>query len=219
MKSRHLLTRAVAWVLADAVPRTSSRDEWRLLYASDTHGKSYAACTSKIEDQGPVLVLVSSTTGRKFGGFCGGNLTKKSGFFGDSSSFVYSISPMLALYKASGHNTNFVYFAHGFTADRFPNGIGLGGVMGNFVFFIASNLEYGHTRGKMATFHPAPCLSGAESNFEIDGIEVWAVTPPSEEKQRERKSGASVLSEKYREEKMLLAFASRDQGGPGREER
>ena len=158
-------------------------------------------------------------------------------FYGDASSFVFSLRPAVSVYRATGHNQNFVWCGAGFTSERFPNGIGFGGQVGHFSVFLDGDFEGGHSRDGAATYG-SPNLSGQTTNFNVDAVEAWGVGPTPDEdddeglrlnkhtgaakggKGKGRRGARGVLHDaRHNDARMLMETARRDAGGPEREER
>ena len=220
-RARPLLTPTGAWLLAEGMP-WDWRRRWRMLYASDLHGLSFQTFLGRVAAEGPVLVVARAKTGAVFGGFASAPLAPRAEFYGDARSFVFSLEPMAAVYRATGHNTHFVWCAAGFTSERFPNGVGFGGQVGHFAVFLNGDFEGGHARDKAATYG-APSLAGQAGDFELESVEAWGVGPTPEEelgtRRGRRGTGGGVLHPKFDEVRRLMEAGRTDAGRPQREER
>lgn len=103
---------------------------------------------------------------------------------------------------------NFQYLASGCQSGINPNGLGMGGQVKHFAFYLDSSLDFGHSFPS-ATFNNSTLLSDKkETDFEVDVIEVWA---PSESVSdgsggEGRKKGV-LKNEKFNTDKKILQFA------------
>ena len=89
-------------------------------YAVIEHGDVHTECVS-----GPAMVLVRDKKGHLFGGYAAEGWSKHGQFYGSALSFIFSVSPAVARFRASGANDNMLWCGQGFS--QLPNGIGWGG--------------------------------------------------------------------------------------------
>ena len=95
------------------------------------------------------------------------------------------------MYSPTGINSNHVYFNQG--SKSFPNGLGMGGQIDYFAFFVDCDLERGVSRGcPSTTFGNMPVHlsqlkeqlqagSGGGDEFKVEGIEVWCLLERDQE--------------------------------------
>ncbi|XP_012586126.1 PREDICTED: TLD domain-containing protein 1 isoform X1 [Condylura cristata] len=101
------------------------RHRWRLLFASELHGHSFAQLLGHIVHQGPCVTLLEDHDGHVFGGFASCSWEVKPQFQGDSRCFLFSISPQMAVFTHTGYNNHFMYLNHG--QQTIPNGLAKNG--------------------------------------------------------------------------------------------
>ena len=107
---------------------------------------------------------------RIFGGFARESWVQAPNFYGSESCFLFSAQPELGVYRwvthsahrnvivrclhrvsrPSGHNKNFMYCNSG--ASSLPNGIGMGGQLEYFGFFLDDTLDKGHSQARYVIF-------------------------------------------------------------------
>jgi TLD len=103
--------------------------DWKLLYASKTHGKSWTVFMKSLPLAQKSLLVFRDTDGHVFGAYSNVVLKHDPKFTGDSSCFLLSISPSLRVYTASGINSNYIYYNSG--QKTLLNGLGFGGQVFN----------------------------------------------------------------------------------------
>uniref|UniRef100_G3N5N9 MTOR-associated protein MEAK7 n=1 Tax=Gasterosteus aculeatus aculeatus TaxID=481459 RepID=G3N5N9_GASAC len=180
---------------------------WRLVFSTQLHGESFARMASGLtKGGGPTLLLVRDAGGHVFGAFASRGWEVKPQFQGDWRCFLFTVSPRLRVYKATGNNEHYKYLNHG--QQTMPNGLGMGGQHGYFGLWLDSDFGRGHSRARpKCTTYGSPRLSG-EEDFSVDSVEVWAVgRPPAPE---EDQGGASGSRRRTREGPQGAG------GGPGR---
>ena len=149
---------------------------WRLLFSTVHHGQSFTTMMRDITDKGPTVIVIKDTSGHVFGGFASQSWNPSPKFSGTSRCFLFSCQPNIAIYQATGCNENYMYFNHG--QDTMPNGIGMGGQLGYFGFWLDYDFGSGHSHAKpqCTTFNSLQLSK--EANFTIHTLEVWGVGPP-----------------------------------------
>ncbi|XP_020844915.1 MTOR-associated protein MEAK7 [Phascolarctos cinereus] len=146
---------------------------WKRIFSSQIHGCNFAKFCGNIIDKGPCLLVVKDRDGHVFGGFSSHSWAVKGQFQGDSRSFLFTISPNIAVYTYSGYNDHYMYLNHG--QQTIPNGLGMGGQFDYFGLWIDYDFGKGHSKAKpRCSTYNSPQLS-AKENFEFDILEVWAV--------------------------------------------
>ncbi|KAJ3036007.1 hypothetical protein HDV00_003142 [Rhizophlyctis rosea] len=197
-----LLTREDIYLLNEALPSEVRLDTWTGLFSSERDGGSWTVFHSRVEEAGATVVVVKDKTGNVFGGFAGTEWSVKPKFYGDSSSFLFSLQPSMRIYRPTGINQNYQYFNHGM--HTLPNGIGFGGQLNYFGLWIDSSFERGHSRGNpRSTTYDNPQLSGTEE-FEIDFVEAWLIKPKEvDDRLVDTKNKGSILSSNPEAEAIL----------------
>ncbi|XP_043754124.1 MTOR-associated protein MEAK7 isoform X3 [Cervus elaphus] len=99
------------------------RLRWRLLFATELHGNSFAQLCGRITHRGPCLVLLEDCDGHVFGGFASCSWEVKPQFQGDDRCFLFSVSPRMAVYTCTGYNDHYMYLNQG--RKTIPNGLGI----------------------------------------------------------------------------------------------
>ncbi|RKO82995.1 TLDc domain-containing protein, partial [Blyttiomyces helicus] len=84
---------------------------------------------------------------------------------GDSSNFLFTLLPTLALYRPTSYNTNYQYF--NYAMATLPNGLGFGGQMEYFGLWIDASFESGHSKA-----HPRSSTYG---NLRLSGREEFSI--------------------------------------------
>ncbi|KAG8513148.1 MTOR-associated protein MEAK7 [Galemys pyrenaicus] len=165
------------------------RHRWRLLFASELHGHSFAQLLGHIVHQGPCVTLLEDRDGHVFGGFASRSWEVKPQFQGDNRCFLFSIMPRMAVFTHTGYNNHFMYLNHG--QQTIPNGLGMGGQHNYFGLWIDVDFGKGHSKAKpMCTTYSSPQLS-AKEDFQFEKMEVWAVGDTEESQLA--KTGKSIL--------------------------
>jgi len=202
--------------LADVLLINSSlpvelRNEWRFLFSSRIHGESFSRLLGAIVDKGPSIIVIKDQDGGVFGGFASTSWTVSPQFTGTDKNFLFSLSPKMAVYQTTGFNDHYQYL--NIQQQTFPNGLGMGGQLNYFGFWI--DAEYG--KGKCSpscTTYTYRQLS-AKANFLIDSVEVWAVGPePEKDEEEERRPAGSVL-DNNREGKAMLDIIGKERHSEG----
>lgn len=195
------ITPVWAWVLSQSLP-AEFRVRWRLLFNSWRHGSSYSTLMERVAGEAPTLLVLKDDGGHVVGGYAPVPWTKHGDFYGEFTTFVFSLLPATRVYRASGINAHFQWCGVGFS--QLPNGIGFGGQKGNCALWLDSSFDVGVSR-PAATF-ASPSLTHAQS-FRVASVEVWAVGPrEGEEEAGGEGEGASVL-DRFKEERQIMQWA------------
>ncbi|KAL3897682.1 MAG: hypothetical protein SGCHY_003249 [Lobulomycetales sp.] len=152
-------------------------NSWDRVFSSadDGHGWTlfYAGL---LKHPGSTIIVLRDKQGNVFGGYNSCEWKNRPTFFGDSKSFIFSLYPRQRVYHASGINHNFQYLNSG--SRTLTSGIGMGGQVDFFGWYISQDFENGHTRGlPTSTTFGNPPLSGDDEDFLLDQVEVWLVKP------------------------------------------
>ena len=161
------------------------RPVWRPLFNTDTHGESFSKLAGAVTRQGPTLVLVSDEAGNKFGGFATDPWVMGPKFCGKPETFLFHLNPKMNIYDSTPFNTNYQYF--NLKQKTMPNGLGMGGQLEYFGFWIDHEFGIVKTSPSCSTYH-SPQLG--ETEGKIRGLEVFGV---GELKIDEDEDGPSVL--------------------------
>ncbi|XP_068941749.1 MTOR-associated protein MEAK7 isoform X2 [Petaurus breviceps papuanus] len=100
---------------------TRLQHTWKLIFSSQIHGYNFAKLCGNIIDKGPCLLVVKDRDGYIFGGFSSHSWAVKGQFQGDNRSFLFTISPNIAVYTYSGYNDHYMYLNYG--QQTIPNGL------------------------------------------------------------------------------------------------
>ena len=161
------------------------RNVWRPLFNSDVDGESFSKFAGSITKQGPTIIVIWDKAGNIFGGFATESWKPSPKFVGKSESFLFHLSPELNVYHSTPFNTNYQYF--NLKQKTLPNGLGMGGQLEYFGFWVDAEFGILQTSPSCSTFH-SPQLG--ELQGKIDKIEVFGV---GELKVEDDEVGASVL--------------------------
>lgn len=161
-------------VIMAKLPPECARATWVQLFCSNKNGKSFTTFYNSIIDKGPVVVVVQDKDGHVFGGFVSPNVVlSQKEYFGDMSSFLFTVAPKSQIFMPTGFNCNLVYLnviEHRHKPSCFAMG-GSSSVYFNFSLSIDNDLSTGQSNEHIATFNN-PILSGKQQ-FEIEKLEVW----------------------------------------------
>lgn len=183
---RCLLDLPTLMFLAPQLPDSYSAP-WRMVFSTRLHGESFTRMVGGLMKRGPTLLLIKDTKGHVFGGFASHAWEVKPQFQGDSRCFLFTVSPTLRVYTATGYNQHFMYLNQ--NQQTMPNGLGMGGQHGYFGLWLDSDFGRGHSRARpKCTTYGSPQLSGDE-DFTLDSMEVWAVGKPPEPEEGEEGDG------------------------------
>ncbi|VVC41183.1 TLDc domain [Cinara cedri] len=163
----------VGWIMfiKNSLP-VECQENWRLLFSSSSHGESFQSLSSAIIDQGDTILILRDHIGNVFGGYASQPWLLKPKFYGDSSSFLFSLHPNLNICNASGHNDHYMYMNNG--QYTLPNGIGMGGQLDYWGLWLDAEYGIGLSNVSCSTYSDYSMLS-AVKDFKIDALEVWCV--------------------------------------------
>lgn len=154
------------------------------LYASSNDGLSFNRLQNALLGySGPTLLIVRAVSGAIFGAFTASAWKESKDFYGNTDCFLFSLSPVTAVYRPSGNQRNYMYcnsFARSRGYDRQAHGIGFGGSVDEPRLFLTESFDDCRAGARDLTFENGsllpPLPSGAQqSTFEIDVVEVWGV--------------------------------------------
>ena len=161
------------------------RQVWRPLFNTDTHGESFSKFAGAITKQGPTILIISDEDGNVFGGFATAPWAMNPKFCGNAETFLFHLNPKMNIYDSTPFNSNYQYF--NLKQKTMPNGLGMGGQLEYFGFWIDHEFGIVKTSPSCSTYQ-SPQLGGTEGK--IRRLEVFGV---GELKIDEDEEGPSVL--------------------------
>jgi len=161
------------------------RHLWRPIYNTDIHGESFSKFTGCITNQGPSVIVVWDDQGNVFGGFATDSWKLGPKFYGKPETFLFHLHPKMNIYDTTPFNTNYQYF--NLKQKTMPNGLGMGGQLEYFGFWIDSEFGIVKTSPTCSTYHSAQLGQG---DGKIKKIEVFGVGDLNED---DLEAGRSVL--------------------------
>ena len=161
------------------------RHLWRPIYNTDIHGESFSKFTGCITNQGPSIIVVWDDQGNVFGGFATNSWKMGPKFYGKPETFLFHLHPKMNIYDTTPFNTNYQYF--NLKQKTMPNGLGMGGQLEYFGFWIDSEFGIVKTSPTCSTYHSAQLGQG---DGKIKKIEVFGVGDLNED---DLEAGRSVL--------------------------
>ncbi|XP_029951949.1 MTOR-associated protein MEAK7 [Salarias fasciatus] len=180
---------------------------WRLVFSTQLHGESFTRMLDGLMRKGPTLLLVRDTKGHVFGGFASHSWELKPQFQGDSRCFLFSVSPQLRVYSATGYNEHYMYLNQ--HQQTMPNGLGMGGQHDYFGLWLDCDFGRGHSRARpRCTTYGSPQLS-ADEDFGLDRVEVWAVGKPPEPEEGEEEGGKRSILDADLEAQALMEMTGK----------
>ncbi|XP_065167245.1 MTOR-associated protein MEAK7 [Atheta coriaria] len=181
--------------------------EWRFLFSSEIHGESFSTLIGRIVNQGPSVLILDDMNGCIFGGFAPSNWALGPNFFGDTSSFLFTLAPKMRVFESTGYNQHFQYL--NLYQQTMPNGLAMGGQHGYCGLWLDEEYGKGHTSESCTTYKEYTQMSQTKE-FQFRHLEVWGLgqPPPTPQERGERVPGMSVLDGNP-ENKALLKMAGR----------
>lgn len=156
----HLISTEDFSRLAKHMPPRCSLMGWVLLYSTLEHGVSLSTFLRKTRNHKPTLLVIEDSNKHVFGAFCTGEW-KSGEYTGTGESFVFTLSPVFAVFAWSGMNDLNMYLGGDY--------LGIGGG-GNVGLYLGADFEFGSSR-RCETFLN-DCLA-SEEDFTIVVVEVW----------------------------------------------
>ncbi|CAG9760271.1 unnamed protein product [Ceutorhynchus assimilis] len=183
--------------------------EWRFLFSSEIHGESFSTLIGRIVNQGPSVLVLEDRSGYVFGGFAPANWALGPNFFGDDSSFLFTLSPRMRIFPSSGYNQHFQYL--NLHQQTMPNGLAMGGQHNYCGLWVDSEYGQGHSSESCTTYASYQQLSHTKE-FHFRHMEVWGLgqPPPTPQEKGERAlgKGGSILDNNA-ESKAMLKMAGK----------
>ncbi|KAF2892482.1 hypothetical protein ILUMI_13701 [Ignelater luminosus] len=180
--------------------------EWRFLFSSEIHGESFSTLIGRIVNQGPSVLVVEDRNGHMFGGFAPASWLLGPKFYGDDSSFLFTLAPKMRVFPSTGYNQHFQYL--NLHQQTMPNGLAMGGQHGYCGLWLDHEYGKGHTSETCTTYSGYSQMSYSKE-FQYRHLEVWGLgAPPPTPQERGERVGMSVL-EGNQESKTMLKMAGR----------
>ncbi|KAF7270287.1 MTOR-associated protein MEAK7 isoform X1 [Rhynchophorus ferrugineus] len=183
--------------------------EWRFLFSSEIHGESFSTLIGRIVNQGPSVIVLEDRSGYVFGGFAPANWTLGPNFFGDDSSFLFTLSPRMRIFPSTGYNQHFQYL--NLHQQTMPNGLAMGGQHNFCGLWLDAEYGKGHSSESCTTFSGYQQMSHTKE-FHFRHLEVWGLgqPPPTPQERGERVigKGGSILDGNA-ESKAMLKMAGK----------
>ncbi|XP_018576195.1 TLD domain-containing protein 1 [Anoplophora glabripennis] len=190
--------------------------EWRFLFSSEIHGESFSTLIGRIVNQGPSVLIVEDRNGYMFGGFAPANWELGPKFFGDDSSFLFTLAPRMRVFPSTGYNQHFQYL--NLHQQTLPNGLAMGGQHGYCGLWIDSEYGKGHTSESCTTYSGYQQMSHSKE-FSFRHLEVWGLgSPPPTPQEKGERVGMSVLDSNT-ESKAILKLAGKTMHSEGYREK
>ncbi|KNE63163.1 hypothetical protein AMAG_08321 [Allomyces macrogynus ATCC 38327] len=225
--ARPLLTPSLVLALSasGAVPCGA----WHCAYASPRDGLAWSALTRGLyaatgaaPHAAATVLLVRDTGGHVFGGCVAAAPLRLAPTWQAARDFapntlsvpaaVFQAAPALHVYTPTGRNENLVYF-HGAGATV-AHGVGMGGQMDHFGWWVEGGMEKGHSRtaGGVSSTYGNPRLASSEE-FDVEAVEVWVVDDPAFTRDPDAEvvpsNGKKSVLEQYPELMELFEMAGR----------
>ncbi|CAG8502229.1 4765_t:CDS:2 [Ambispora leptoticha] len=204
-----LLSPADYFLLVDSLPSNCRATLHTMIFSSTIDGDSWHTFVNSLLYQGSVMIIVKDTDGYVFGGFTYEDWDVQPRFYGSSLNFLFTAQPKLRVYSgASGTNENWQYLNFG--TQTLPNGLGMGGQLDYFGFWIDSNFVTGHSKAApLSSTYSSPRLSKQEE-FKIDQVEVWLVKPTERDPDTIPSQSKHSVMDRNPGEMALLEMAGND---------
>lgn len=148
------------------------RHKWRFLFSSKINGESFSTMLGKVMDKGPTLFFIEDEDQYIFGGYASESWSLKPQFGGDDSSLLYTLSPAMRCFTATGYNDHYQYL--NLNQQTMPNGLGMGGQFDFWGLWVDCMFGDGQSVESCTTYRDYVQLS-KRKQFKIRNMEVWAV--------------------------------------------
>ncbi|CAI4225356.1 unnamed protein product [Auanema sp. JU1783] len=203
--SRMIMAPTPALAVLNSFMPMDRREKWHLLFDSVVHGSSFSQLFSRVNGEGPCIILVESTKGAIFGCFASEGLVSGPQYRGDERCFLFEIKPNLRVHMATGRSTNYGYL--NVQQSTLPNGLGMGGYETTWPFFMHEEFGSGICIANMTSFEK--CEVAGESEFQIKSVEAWRIgeKPKLSEEEEERIRTEKSIIDKDPEAKALLEMS------------
>ncbi|TDG48588.1 hypothetical protein AWZ03_004917 [Drosophila navojoa] len=148
------------------------RHKWRFLFSSKIHGESFSTMLGKMMDKGPTLFFIEDEDQYIFGGYAPESWALKPQFAGNDTSLLYTLSPAMRCFTATGYNDHYQYL--NLNQQTMPNGLGMGGQFEYWGLWLDCMFGEGQSVESCTTYADYVQLS-KRKQFKIRNLEVWAV--------------------------------------------
>lgn len=149
--------------IGEALPARLVGANWRLVFATATHGFSLGTLYRKCRGQtGPSLLVIQDTGGAVFGALASCPLRESDQFYGTGESFLFTSRPAWHLYSWAGDNQLFVRGT--------PSALVVGAGEGQFGIWLDSSLYQGRSQA-CSTYRNEPLTS--QGDFIVKSVECW----------------------------------------------
>nr|CAI5860403.1 unnamed protein product [Callosobruchus analis] len=188
--------------------------EWRFLFSSEIHGESFSTLIGRIVNQGPSVIVLEDSHGYIFGGFAPANWELTPKFYGDDSSFLFTLVPKMRVFPSTGYNQHFQYL--NLHQQTLPNGLAMGGQHGYWGLWLDSEYGKGMASPTCTTFS-GYCQMSHSKEFTFRHLEVWGLgqPPPTPQEKGERGPGGGSVLDGNVESKAMLKMAGKTMHSDG----
>ncbi|KAJ8928882.1 hypothetical protein NQ314_018488 [Rhamnusium bicolor] len=177
--------------------------EWRFLFSSEIHGESFSTL---------IVLVVEDRNGYMFGGFAPANWELGPKYFGDDSSFLFTLAPRMRAFPSTGYNQHFQYL--NLHQQTMPNGLAMGGQHGYCGIWLDCEYGKGHTSESCTTYSGYQQMSHTKE-FSFRHLEVWGLgSPPPTPQEKGERVGMSILDGNV-ESKALLKMTGKTMHSEG----
>ncbi|KAH8282125.1 hypothetical protein KR054_005703 [Drosophila jambulina] len=189
------------------------RHKWRFLFSSKINGESFSTMLGKVMDKGPTLFFIEDEDQYIFGGYASESWSLKPQFGGDDSSLLYTLSPAMRCFTASGYNDHYQYL--NLNQQTMPNGLGMGGQFDFWGLWIDCMFGDGQSVESCTTYRDYVQLS-KRKQFKIRNMEVWAVGDlPVKEGDEEGEGQKRSVLDSNLEDRAMLEIAGKKMHSDG----
>lgn len=162
---------ALSWSDYEKSQRKVDKDvQHDLIFSSRRDGMSWQVFANKMVGQGATLIVIKTKDGAMFGGYTDEAWEyAKTDWYGNSSNFLFKLSPSYGTWSANSSNNHYQYLCWG--KKSLPNGFGMGGQFEYAGLWIDADFIHGHSRaGPLCTTYSSPQLS-TDDTFLVDEVE------------------------------------------------
>jgi hypothetical protein len=159
--------------------------DWASLYSSDFDGFSFSTFQQALLSyQGATVILIQTESGDAFGFYTDCPWKESRHWYGHhAESFLFTLKPTLRFYGPVGEKQFNMYLNNPLSLRPGDlTGLAIGGINGNSPrLHIPPTFEQCKAGSMDGTYASGPMLSNWEVFFNIDVIEVWAITGSEDE--------------------------------------
>jgi len=99
------------WLLGACLPPRCVERPWKKLFSMTKHGQSFARFMARVVFKGPTILVVRGEAGHVFGCYASQSWHKSNKFYGDMTTFVFSVAPVFRIFRASNVNNHFQWLS------------------------------------------------------------------------------------------------------------